>query len=119
VAEVLDLVRGVLAIAGATLVLLAAVGVLRFPDLYSRMHAATKATVVGLVLVAIAGALTVEANAGKLLLATALILVTAPVGAHLLGRSAYRAERVPQTLEAQDDLAEIVRPAEPPVEEQR
>lgn len=114
----LHVVRGVLAIAGATLVLLAAVGVLRFPDLYSRMHAATKATVVGLVLVAIGGALTVEANAGKLLLATALILVTAPVGAHLLGRSAYRAARVPQTLEAQDDLARLLRPAERPAEEQ-
>jgi len=39
---------GILAVAGATLVLLAAIGVLRMPDLFTRMQAATKATTLGL-----------------------------------------------------------------------
>ena len=43
-----DLIVGTLAIVGAVLVLVAGVGVLRFPDLYARMHAATKATTVAI-----------------------------------------------------------------------
>ena len=43
-----DTTIGMLAIVGARLVLLAGVGVLRFPDLYARMHAATKASTVGI-----------------------------------------------------------------------
>jgi multicomponent Na+:H+ antiporter subunit G len=105
---VADIVEGVLAILGAGLILLAGVGVLRFPDLYSRMHAATKATTLGIALIAIAGAVALDDGRAKLILSTVLIFVTAPVASHLVGRSGYRAERIEIRLDAQDDLATLM-----------
>ena len=101
-------ISGLLAIVGAALVLLAGIGVVRFPDVYSRMHAATKATTLGIALVAVAGSIALDDGAAKLLLATVLIFVTAPVASHLVGRSGYRAERIEIRLEAQDDLAAVM-----------
>lgn len=85
-------VSGSLALAGAVLMLLAGVGVLRFPDLYSRMHAATKATVVGVMLISIAGAVAIDGAAARILLAAALLLLTVPTASHFIARASYRAE---------------------------
>ena len=49
--NVLDIVTAVLVLGGSTLALTAAIGVVRFPDTLSRMHAATKPQVLGLLLV--------------------------------------------------------------------
>lgn len=85
----------VLALAGATLTLLAALGVLRFPDVMARMHALTKASTLGVVLVLLGGAVTLDHpnDVTSLLLAAALQVLTMPVGANLLSRATYRAER--------------------------
>ncbi len=103
-----EFVSGVLAIVGASLVLLAGIGVLRFPDLYSRMHAATKATTLGIVVVAIGAAVSLDSGRAKLLLATAVIFITAPIASHVVGRAAYRAEGIEIRLDADDDLANHV-----------
>ena len=68
-----------------------AIGLLRLPDIYMRMHAVTKAGTlgVGLVLLAVAvffGELGVVTRA---LAAIAFVLLTAPVSAHMIGRAAY------------------------------
>ena len=102
-----DVIVGILAIAGALFVLLAGVGVLRFPDLYARMHAATKATTVGIALVGIAGAIAIDGGTAKIVLAVAVIFVTAPSAAHFIGRAAYRAEGVDIRLDGGDDLGDI------------
>lgn len=102
-----DVIVGILAIAGALFVLLAGVGVLRFPDLYARMHAATKATTVGIALVGIAGAIAIDGGTAKIVLAVAVIFVTAPSAAHFIGRAAYRAEGVDIRLDGRDDLGDI------------
>ncbi len=99
-----DTIVGVLAVAGAVLVLLAGVGVVRFADLYARMHAATKASTLGIGLIGIAGALSIDGGAAKILLATAIIFVTAPSAAHFIGRAAYRAEGIELRLDGPDDL---------------
>jgi multicomponent Na+:H+ antiporter subunit G len=80
-----------LLLAGASFVLLAALGLWRFDDLFSRIHAATKATTLGVLLVVAAAALRVETSADlmKLLLAAILQLVSAPVSGHMLARAAY------------------------------
>ncbi len=79
-------------VGGAGFVALAAVGLLRLPDLYTRMHAVTKATTFGMGLLLLASAL--EAWRAQVLpVAELLVLVfvflTNPVGAHLLARAAY------------------------------
>ena len=79
-----DLVSASLALVGGLLVLLAGVGVVRFPDVLARMHAATKASSLGIVLIGLAGAITLDGGRAKALLALAFILITAPSAAHLV-----------------------------------
>ncbi|OWY60016.1 hypothetical protein B7486_71470 [cyanobacterium TDX16] len=104
----LDVLVGVLALLGSALVLLAGVGVLRFPDLYSRMHAATKASTLGIGLVCLAGALGIDGGTAKILLAGVAIFVTAPSAAHFIGRAAARAEGVDVQLEDGRDLSDVL-----------
>jgi multicomponent Na+:H+ antiporter subunit G len=89
----LDLLSAALMLTGVALAVIAAIGLVRLPDLFSRMHAATKPTTLGLALVLLGAALRMETggDAAKLLLVGAFTFLTAPVGAHVLGRSAYRA----------------------------
>jgi multicomponent Na+:H+ antiporter subunit G len=84
---------GVLSLAGAFFVLVAALGVVRLPDLYTRMHAASKAGAVGagLLFLALAAAADDPAAGWRALAGVAFLLLTTPVAAHLLGRAAYRA----------------------------
>jgi multicomponent Na+:H+ antiporter subunit G len=107
-----DVIVGVLAIIGATFILLAGIGVVRFPDLYARMHAATKASTIGIALVGTAGAIAIDGGATKIILATAIIFVTAPSAAHFIGRAAYRAEGTTVHLDGPDDLHELMRSEE-------
>lgn len=85
-------VADVLICLGAFLVFLAAVGMHRFGDLYSRIHAASKATSAGFVLVALGAVVHLGSAAARveLLVATVLLVVTTPVGVHLLARAAHR-----------------------------
>ena len=87
-----QLVVALLLLAGCLLALLAAVGLHRFPDVLCRMHAATKPATLGLLFVAVAVGLTVGTRGStiKLLLVVVLQFLTAPVGAHMVGRAAYR-----------------------------
>ena len=90
--SVLDVVSAVLLLMGVLLAVLAAVGLLRFPDVFSRMHAATKPATLGLLLITVGAALRMEQgdDAVKLLLVAAFQFLTAPVAAHMIGRAAYR-----------------------------
>lgn len=86
-----EYIAGVLLIIGAFFTLVAAVGVVRFPDLYTRMHAASKTGTVGsgVMLLAIAvhsGEFDVITRA---LAGVVFFLLTAPLSAHLLARAAY------------------------------
>jgi len=84
-------VAGVLVIVGSGFSLLAALGLLRFPDLYTRLHAVTKAGPVGAGFILLAIAI-VSADAPVVLRALAgivFLILTSPVAAHLLARAAY------------------------------
>jgi len=89
----LDVIAAVLILVGVALAIAAGLGLQRFPDVFARMHAATKPATLGLVLVLAGAALRVEAagDVAKLLLVLILQFITAPVGAHMVGRAAYRA----------------------------
>jgi multicomponent Na+:H+ antiporter subunit G len=88
----LDVVSSFLLLAGVALAVLAGLGLVRFPDVFSRMHAATKPATLGLLLVMLGAALRQDSgsNATKLLLVAAFQFLTAPVAAHMIGRAAYR-----------------------------
>ncbi|AJM78149.1 monovalent cation/H(+) antiporter subunit G [Rathayibacter toxicus] len=105
-----DIVTAVLLLAGALFSLVAAIGVLRFGDLLSRMHAGTKPQVLGLICVMLAVAIRNPgfAAAGTIALVIGFQLLTVPVSAHMVGRAAYRAEAVSTGFLVVDELAEAV-----------
>ncbi|MBH0237107.1 monovalent cation/H(+) antiporter subunit G [Methylobrevis albus] len=88
-----NILVGLLLLAGGGFAFFGAVGVLRFPDVYTRMHAASKSGTVGsgLLLLAVAVYAGDLGVAIRCLAAIVFLLLTAPVAAHLLSRAAYLA----------------------------
>lgn len=80
-----------LVLIGAVLIFIAGIGLLRMPDLYLRMSAATKAATlgVGLILAGTGLYLGTFVAVGRALLIFLFILATIPISAHLIGRAAY------------------------------
>ncbi|MFK4297206.1 multicomponent Na+:H+ antiporter subunit G [Arthrobacter sp. GAS37] len=107
---VIDAVTSVLLIVGALMSLGAAIGLLRFPDLMSRMHAATKPQVLGLFLVLAAIGLQMREWWVWPILAVAWIfqLLTVPVSAHMVGRAGYRTKHLHPELLSTDELEAVV-----------
>lgn len=106
----MDIVAAILLILGALLSAVAGFGLLRYPDVLSRMHAATKPQVLGLFLV-LAGlgfALKSWVVVPVLIVAWLMQLITAPVSAHLVGRATYRSHHLDPKHIAVDDLAEAI-----------
>ncbi|MFG6444559.1 monovalent cation/H(+) antiporter subunit G [Microbacterium sp. P06] len=89
---VLDTTALVLILIGAVLCLTAAIGLLRFRDVPSRLHAATKPQVLGLIVICLAVALSLRSwEVVAFIVPIVLIqLATAPLSAHMVGRQAYR-----------------------------
>lgn len=85
-----------LVLAGGFFCLIAGLGVVRMRDVFARMHAATKAGTLGLALVCLAVMVTAGtwAEAAEALAVFLFMIASAPIGAHLIGRAAFRA-RVP------------------------
>jgi multicomponent Na+:H+ antiporter subunit G len=85
----------------------AGVGLLRFPDVLSRLHAATKPQILGLMAVAAAIAVN-NATIGTVALLTAIIIfqaLTAPITAHMVARAAYRSDHLRRDLLIRDELS--------------
>lgn len=85
------LLTAFLVLVGGAFSLLAAVGLLRMPDVYTRMQAATKAGTlgVGCLVLAVATHFFVLDVVLESLLVIAMLFVTAPVASHLIARAAY------------------------------
>lgn len=111
---ILDIVAGTFMIIGSLLSLAAGIGMLRFPDLLSRLHAATKPQVLGLFL--LLAALGIELRSWAvvpiLVMAWGLQLLTAPVSAHMVGRAGYRTRHLKRETLIVDELAAVVVAAE-------
>jgi multicomponent Na+:H+ antiporter subunit G len=103
-----DVVTACLVLGGAGFVLLAGLGLHRFDDVFSRVHAATKAVTFGMVLVVLGSILQITraADVVKLLLAVLLQLISAPVSSHIVARAAYHAGTELSPLTAVDDLVD-------------
>lgn len=104
----MDVISAVFILLGSLLAMTAAIGIVRFRDTLSRMHAATKPQVVGLVLVLIGAVIQLRGNIDiwMLVLVGLFTLLTAPVIAHMVGRVAYREQRGRNGLLEIDEMAE-------------
>ncbi|MRJ76146.1 Na+/H+ antiporter subunit G [Aeromicrobium sp. SMF47] len=91
--DVADAAAAVCFLLGALLGLIAAVGVLKLPDLLSRMHAATKPQVLGLLLMLLGLGLRLRdpGTIGLLVLIGLFQMLTTPVANHMVARASYRA----------------------------
>lgn len=89
---------------GSVLIALGALGLVRFPDVLTRMHAATKAATVGVIGTTAAAAFEAGTVAGTLILVlvVALLFLTGPLGMSLLARAAYRDPATPRSLRTRD-----------------
>lgn len=96
------------ALLGAVLILLSAIGVVRFPDVLTRMQALTKASTIGVALVAIGAAIVLPtANDVTSAIAAAVLQVLAlPISTSLLARATYLARGIEHRVDTIDELAE-------------
>jgi multicomponent Na+:H+ antiporter subunit G len=87
----ISIVIAVIATLGTVFVLLAAVGLLRMPDTYLRMAVSTKAATLGIGLILVSAAIYFYdfSTTTRVLAIILFILITAPVGAHLIGKASY------------------------------
>ncbi|MBY6199205.1 monovalent cation/H(+) antiporter subunit G [Vibrio hangzhouensis] len=87
----MEILTGILLCLGTFFVVVASLGVLRMPDLYTRMHASTKANTMGLtaLLAAVAIGIPDVSVVSRVLGTMLFILLTAPVATHLLGKSMH------------------------------
>lgn len=101
----------VLVLIGALLCLTAAIGLMRFRDVPTRLHAATKPQVLGLILICLAIALSLrEWQVVAFLVVVVIVqLATAPLSAHMVGRQAYRNGTIDERSLHVDELADSKR----------
>ena len=101
-----DVIIMVLCGGGTLFIFLAAVGILRMPDFFLRVSVTTKAVTLGSGLILMAAAVYFsEPNVtGRVFAIILFILLTAPVGAHMIGKAAYRAGEKLWGKSVQNDL---------------
>jgi multicomponent Na+:H+ antiporter subunit G len=87
----IELVIILLSSLGALFILLAAIGVVKMPDLYLRISVTTKAATLGIGLMLISAAVYFQQApiTARVLAIILFMLLTAPVGAHMIGRASY------------------------------
>lgn len=88
----LETISAILIILGATFSLIGSVGLVKFPDIYMRLHGPTKATTLGVGGILLGTMIVIflqgEIVAVRELLITAFLFLTAPVSAHLIAKAA-------------------------------
>ena len=108
--EILDLLAALSLLLAGVLSVAAGVGLLRFPDALSRMHAATKPQILGLILALIAIALSARSWSTLLALLPVLLfqMLTAPISAHMVGRAGYRTGNFRKDTLVVDELEDVI-----------
>jgi len=115
VTMVLDVVSAILMLSGAVIAIIAAVGLHRLPDVYARMHVATKPATLGITLCLSGAALRADgaSTATKLVLAIIFQRVTTPAAGHLLGRAAHAARAEVSDFTVLDELRPLPSQTDP------
>ena len=104
--ELRDVVAAVLVLTGALMCFAAGIGLIRFPDVLSRLHAATKPQIFGLIAITADVAIN-NFTVGTITLVIAVVVfqaLTAPVVGHLVARAAYESGHAPPDLLILDEL---------------
>lgn len=110
--EIIEFIGALLILIGSITSAVSAIGIIRFPDVYSRAHAATKTTTVA-VLITLTGAFlyfwsTESFISIRLILAIFFVFLTAPVSGHVLLRASYRAGVKMADSTIEDELKDVL-----------
>lgn len=103
---ILQLVALIAVIVGTFFSVVGVLGLVRFPDVYTRLHATGKVGVFGVVFLLIAAAIWTPLGWGKALLLIILLMISGPVATHAMSSAAYRIG-VPMQDAARDDLRSV------------
>ena len=108
---IVEYIAATLILIGSIIGFISAIGILKFPDVYTRAHAATKSSTLA-VLLTLSGAfiyfwLTEGYFSVRLILGIVFIFITAPVAGHLIIRAAYRSGVPLDQSTVEDELAEV------------
>ena len=110
-------VAGSLLAVGATFIVIAGIGVARLPDVFQRMHSATKAGGIGTSLVLIGVLASGAARPMTAVLAIAFMLLTLSVSSQLLARAAYMSGAPLEGIDGEDALEGVLDRAAGPLED--
>lgn len=114
----LEVVVSILLLIGGFFVLVGSIGLARLPDFYTRLHSPTKATTLGMGAILIASMILMSHEQGVLslheLLITLFLLITAPVTAHMLAKTALHQEAHPLERTRSLQLLPSARDQQPP-----
>lgn len=112
--QVLDIIAVICVLLSGVLSIAAGIGLLRFPDALSRLHAATKPQIFGLLLIIAAIALDQRSFTTLIALIPVFVFqsLTAPVAAHMVGRAAYRTGQLDSSDLMTDELGPAIEKAQ-------
>lgn len=107
-----EFIGALLILIGSIISVISAIGIIRFPDVYSRAHAGTKSSTLA-VLLTLTGAflyiwLTEALISVRLLLGIVFVFLTAPVSGHLIIRAAYRTKVKMSEVTTEDELRKVL-----------
>lgn len=103
----IEIVSSFLLVFGSVFTLLASVGIVRFPDVYNRLHSATKSATLGVSAVLLASAIFFTQHGSfsiHQLAAILFLFISSPVAAHMIARGAYFSGEQPWEGTIRDDL---------------
>ncbi|WP_374702630.1 monovalent cation/H(+) antiporter subunit G [Bacillus sp. V33-4] len=110
--EIFRFMSGALILIGAFLSLVAAFGVIRLPDVYTRNHAASKSATLGVMSILLGTFvhffMEQDHFNSRIILGIVFIFITSPVAGHLISRAAYNSGVKLWEKSVQDDLEEAV-----------
>lgn len=109
-------VAAFLILLGSIISVISAIGIIKFPDVYTRTHAATKSSTLAVMLSLIGAFIYFWVTEGylsvRLILGIVFIFITAPVAGHLIIRASYRSGVPLDETSAGDELEEVLFPKE-------
>ncbi len=108
ISEIFEWIGVILILIGSIVSVISAIGMIRFPDIYSRAHAATKTTTLAVLITLFGTFIYVYFNEAfmsvRLMLGIVFVFITAPISGHLVLRAAYRANIKMSDSTVEDEL---------------
>lgn len=98
-----------LVILGVVVMTLGVVGIIRMPDLYTKLHGSSKSVFLGVIVLAVSGMVNADASVvSRLVLISVTLMITTPVASHVLGRGGYLLHEKMNTPGAIDESGTIM-----------